>query len=94
MGQAATTTMGLRASDVTGQKVVRAPAVPAGFTVTQLVDRLIAKMGLSRNDTAGQPLRYQARLDREGRHLHGSETVGEALREGDSITLTPNIDAG
>lgn len=94
MGQAATTTVGLRASDVTGQKVVRAPAVPATFTVTQLVDRLIAKMGLSRNDAAGQPLSYQARLDREGRHLHGAETVGDALREGDSIVLTPNIDAG
>jgi hypothetical protein len=33
-------------------------------------------------------------LEREGRHLNGSETVGDALMEGDELTLTPNIDAG
>jgi hypothetical protein len=87
-------TLGLRVSDISGQKTVRAPAVPAGFTVGELVQRLIAKMGLSRNDVQGRPLNYQARLDREGRHLYGSETVGDALREDDEIVLTPNIDAG
>jgi len=86
--------MGLRASDVSGQKAVRASAVPADFTVGELVQRLIDKMGLARNDTEGRPLDYQARLDREGRHLHGGEVVGDALREDDEIVLTPNIDAG
>jgi hypothetical protein len=94
MGQTATRTLGLRASDVSGQKAVRAPAVPASFTVRELVDRLIAKMGLARNDVAGRPLDYQARLEREGRHLNGAETVGDALREDDALVLTPRIDAG
>jgi len=49
---------------------------------------------LPRNDGAGRPLVYHARLDREGRHLHGSETVGEALKPGDKVVLTPNIEAG
>ena len=55
---------------------------------------LLTGKGLAPNDTAGRPLHYQARLDREGRHLHGAETVGDALREDDEIVLTPNIDAG
>lgn len=94
MGQTATMTMGLRASDVSGQKAVRASEVPTTFTVSELVQRLIDKMGLARTDSGGYPLTYQARLDREGRHLHGTETVGDALREDDSIVLSPNIDAG
>jgi hypothetical protein len=94
MGQAAAMTLGLRVSDVSGQKAVRASAVPANFTVGELVQGLIAKMGLARNDVEGRPLNYQARLNREGRHLRGAETVGESLREDDEIVLTPNIDAG
>jgi hypothetical protein len=94
MATAAAMTLGLRVSDVTGQKTVRANAVPRSFTVSDLVQRLIRKMGLSSSDVEGRPLAYQARLDREGRHLHGTETVGDALREDDSIVLTPNIDAG
>jgi hypothetical protein len=33
-------------------------------------------------------------LEREGRHLRGAETVGDALLEDDEIVLTPDIDAG
>ena len=94
MGQAAVMTIGLRASDVSGQKSVRAPAVPTDYTVGELVQSLIAKMGLTRNDSEGRPLEYQARLEREGRHLRGAETVGDALREDDAIILTPDISAG
>lgn len=95
MEQAATmTTVALRVSDVSGQRSVRAPAVPTSFTIGELVQRLIAKIGLAGTDTQGRPLNYQARLEREGRHLHGAELVGEALAEDDEIVLTPNIDAG
>ena len=87
-------TVGLRVKDVTGQKVVRAPAVPASSTIREIVERLIARMGLSRNDVQGRPLQYQARLEREGRHLNGAETVGDALRDDDELTLAPAVDAG
>jgi hypothetical protein len=50
-------------------------------------------MELPRN-AAGRPVTYHARLDREGRHLHATETVGEALQPNDRIVLQPNIDAG
>ena len=94
MEQAAAMTLGVRATDVSGQKRVHAPAVPTNFTIGELTQGLLAKMGLARNDVEGRPLNYYARLEREGRHLNGSETVGESLREGDEIVLTPNIDAG
>jgi hypothetical protein len=94
MAMAAAMTLGLRVSDLSGQKTVRAPAVPKSLTISEFVQRVLAKMGISRNDVEGRPLAFQARLDREGRHLHGSETVGDALREDDEIVLTANIDAG
>jgi hypothetical protein len=94
MNATATMTLGLTVSDVSGQKHVRASAVPTHVTISELVQRLIAKLGLARTGCAGQPLEYHARLDREGRHLHGTETVGDALQEDDALVLTPDIDAG
>ena len=94
MAQAAAMTLGLRANDVTGQKSAHASAVPLGSTIGELVQGLLAKMGLARNDADGRPLQYYARLEREGRHLNGSELVGDSLQEDDELTLTPNIDAG
>jgi hypothetical protein len=94
MGQAAAMTLGLRVSDVSGQKAVRAKAVPINSTVGELVQGLLAKIGLPRNDVQGRPLAYQARLERESRHLNGSEVVGDVLLDDDELTLTPNIDAG
>ena len=94
MGDATAMSLGLRVSDVSGQKTVRASSIPVSATVGEIVDGLLAKMGLARIDAQGRPLNYYARLEREGRHLNGSETVGEALQEGDELTLTPNIDAG
>ena len=94
MTQTATLTMDLRVSDMTGQKNVKASAVPAHYTIAELVQRLIQKMGLAPTSSTGQPLAYHARLDREGRHLHGTETVGDALQSDDELVLTPDIDAG
>ena len=94
MAAAATMTVGIRVTDVTRQKTVRAPAVPASSTIREMVERLITKMGLSRNDVQGRPLQYQARLEREGRHLNGAEIVGDALVEDDELTISPSIDAG
>jgi hypothetical protein len=84
----------LQASDVSGQKLANAKSVPADSTVGELVQGLLVEMKLPRNDVAGRPLSYHARLEREGRHLHASEVVGDALQEQDRIVLQPNIDAG
>ena len=84
----------LKVSDVSGQKNVRAKAVAGHSTIGELVTGLLTKMGLARTDVEGRPLNYRARLDREGRHLHGSELVGDALKNDDLLVLQPNIDAG
>lgn len=94
MVEAATAALTLSVSDVSGQKRVRASAVPKRATVSELVHGLLARMRLPRNDVAGRPLTYRARLEREGRHLHPHEEVGEVLRDDDELVLQPNIDAG
>jgi hypothetical protein len=76
MAMAAAMTLGLRVSDLSGQKTVHAPAVPKQLTISEFVQRVLVKMGISRND------------------VEGSETIGDALLEDDTIVLTPNIDAG
>ena len=87
-------TITLHASDVSGQKHVKAGNVPVDSTVGELIDGLLAKMELPRNDANGAELTYHALLDRESRHLQGDETVSAALQDEDRIVLQPNIDAG
>lgn len=84
----------LEVSDVSGQKRRTVGNVPADCTVGELVQDLLAELHLPKADVGGRPLAYHARLDREGRHLNASEHVAEALRPGDKVTLTPNIEAG
>ena len=91
---AATMPLHLTAQDVTGQKKVKVSSVPAEATVRELVHGLLARMGLVRQDLAGQPLEYRARLEREGRHLNDSELVSDALQPDDEIVLQPKIIAG
>ncbi len=96
MSTAETAVLGidLEASDVSGQKRAAVRAVQPDATIGELVQGLLARMNLPRNDVSGRPLTWRARLDREGRHLLASERVGEALRPQDRIVLQPNIDAG
>ncbi|MGD0293336.1 MAG: hypothetical protein ABSB30_05735 [Terracidiphilus sp.] len=84
----------LEISDVSGQKVFSVTNAPANNTVGELVHEMLGKMDLPRNDASGAPLSYQARLEREGRHLNAAERIGDALERGDKLTLQPNIDAG
>ena len=89
------TGIALQVSDVSGQKVVNVTNVPGESTVGELVQSLLAKMQLPKNDVGGQPLTYHALLEREGRHLHASESLRDALQpSGDRVVLQPNIDAG
>ena len=85
---------GFEVSDVSGQKVISVSNVPADATVGELVQGVIGRMRLPANDPSGRPLTYHARLDREGRHLQGSERVADAVWPGDRVVLQPNVDAG
>lgn len=88
------TAMSITASDTSGQRVATVTRVPKEATVGELVDQLLAELGLPKQDSEGRPLSYQARLDREGRHLRETERIEESLRDQDHLVLNPNIDAG
>jgi hypothetical protein len=81
------------ASDVSGQRRFRG-RLPKDATVKEMIHGFVSDMRLPRNDTRGEPLVYHALLEREGRHLHSTETIGKALRANDKVVLQPNIDAG
>jgi hypothetical protein len=86
--------LALEIGDVSGQKVFAVSNAPADGTIGELLQEMLGKMNLPRNDAGGAPLTYQARLEREGRHLNASERIGDALERSDRLTLQPNIDAG
>jgi hypothetical protein len=88
------TKLSLRASDVTGQKSVNVRDVPTDHSLGEVLDGLLPRMNLNRLDRSGQPIQYDIRLDREGRHLHRTELVGDALQPDDHLTLHPRIMAG
>lgn len=94
MGTMETAGIALEATDVSGQKVVNVSHLQADATVGELIQGLLAQMNLPQNDVSGTPLTYHARLEREGRHLHASERVGDVLQTGDRVVLQPNINAG
>jgi hypothetical protein len=87
-------TLDISATDVTGQNVVNVNALDREMTVGELLEGLVPRMRLPQLANGGRPLTYHARLEREGRHLHATEIVGEALEEQDRIMLQPTIEAG
>jgi hypothetical protein len=94
MESATAMTLNLYASDVTKQKKVRLPDVSRDSTVRELVKGLVSKLRLVDKDQEGRPLQFRARLEREGRHLHDSELVNDALLPEDEVVLHPKINAG
>ncbi len=84
----------LTVSDVSGQKVTRVSRFPRSRTVGEFLSGILPRMELPEADSQGRPVIFRARLEREGRYLHPSEVVGEALLTDDRISLQPNIDAG
>lgn len=94
LAMAAPPDLNLTVSDVSGQKQHEVSKAPLDARVRDLIEGLLPQMRLPRADAQGRPLTYYARLEREGRHLHGSEILGEALQADDRLVLQPNIDAG
>ena len=90
----ASNTICVQATDVSGQKILGAPAVPVNLSVGALVETFLGEMRLAPRDPEGRPVIYRARSQRQGRLLLNSELVGEALEDQDQIVLQPNIEAG
>ena len=90
------TTMMIKASDVSGQKIseIKIMGESLKSTVGELIDDIVPRMKLPRNDSNGRPLNYQALLEREGRHLNSTELIEDVLRPEDELVLNPEIQAG
>ena len=86
--------LALNVESVSGHKKVRAAGIAPQMTVAELVEGLLAQMELPAVDPEGRPISYHVRSDREGRHLHATEIVGDVLQPDDGIVLQPNIQAG
>jgi hypothetical protein len=87
--------MRLEATDTTGQRLLELADAAVDVAVGSLLeDTIVPRMQLPRFDSTGRRLTYHALLDRESRHLHASEIVGEACLPNDRLVLQPDIDAG
>ncbi len=94
MSQATSIGLDLFASDASGQRKYSVRNFPRTATIRDLIKSLIPQMGLSSNDPDGRPLNYQAFTRDEHFHLRGSDTVGQALQDGEEISVLPDIMAG
>jgi hypothetical protein len=86
--------LNLQVADVSGQKLFQVSDIEPDDTVGVLLSRAVMEMNMPQTDVAGRPLVYHARLEREGRHLHPAERIGDAVSTDDRLTILPNIDAG
>ena len=87
-------TLDIHVRDVANQRPSVARGLRAELSIGDLVRRLSTRMNLPQKDAAGHPNVYHAYLEREARHLHAAETVGEVLQPDDQLVLTPDIQAG
>ncbi|MBP8128800.1 MAG: hypothetical protein KA184_04405 [Candidatus Hydrogenedentes bacterium] len=91
----ATDTVSVRISDMTRQRsfIGQIPRQASwGESLRGILDQL--GLNLPANPDAGEDVVWTGRLEREGRHLHASELVGDALHEGDEVTIQRDIQAG
>lgn len=86
----------IEVSDTTGSKVAEVSDIESDLMVPDFIDAMVQSLDLPRNDPAGNPVAYRARIDREGRHMDPSRSVREeGIQQHDRIRLEPdNIDAG
>lgn len=86
-------TMTLYVQDQSGQREYVARDVPCEASWGETLNSIVATMELPKNNPGGESV-WSGRLEREGRHIHTSEIVGDALEEGDRIVLQPEVNAG
>ncbi len=87
-------TLDIAVRDAMSQRPHIARGLRPDLSVGDFIRSLTTKMNLPKTDSSGQPNAYHAYLHREGRHLHATETVGDALLPDDEIVLQPDIQAG
>jgi len=86
-------TITLRVQDMSGQREYVARDVPKDASWGETMAGILATMSLPKNDPA-RPNVWSGHLEREGRHLHSSEIVGDSLVDNDKVVLQPEVNAG
>ena len=86
-------TLTLHVADMSGQREYVARNVSKDASWGETMGSILANMALPKNTPAG-PSAWSAHLERESRHLHASEIVGDALVDGDKVVLQPEVNAG
>jgi len=87
-------TISFLASDVSGQKKAIIDDVPLDATIGELIQSVIPKMDLPRNDIEGRTLTYHPLNETAGRHLQALEKIGDSIQYQDNVVFLPNVDAG
>ena len=91
-----TNTIRFEACDLSGQRFDISQA-PADASVGEVVQSLVRLLSLTQLDADGQPIAYEARLERggsEGVLLRPADRVGDVLKEADRVRVQPSIEAG
>ena len=94
MSEAVTAGLDFRVSDASGQRSYTIKGFSPGASVRDLIKVLIPKMGLNTQDSNGRPLDYQAFSKTESVHLRGTDRVGDVLKQGEEVSILPDIAAG
>ena len=84
----------LYVQDISGQREFVAKNVPVDASWGETMSTIVGNMSLPKNAPTGEEIVWTGRLNREGRHLHGSEINGETFQEGDRVVLQPEVNAG
>ena len=79
----------LYVQDTTGQRECLAD-VDTDATWGETMNSILVSMALPRNNPSTGTI-WAGRLEREGRHLHASEVVGQSLQDNDRIVLQPEL---
>ncbi len=86
-------TITLRVQDMSGQREFMARGVPKDASWGEIMPSILDNMSLPKNNPTG-PNVWLGHLEREGRHIHTSEIVGDSLQDGDKVVLQPEVNAG
>ena len=91
MGKAET--VSIRVGDMSGQRNVMTD-LPTDASWGEALNGILGKLSLPKNPAGEEPVVWTGRLEREGRHLHSSELVGDALQQDDEVVIQRDIQAG
>jgi len=86
-------TITVRVQDMSGQREFVAKGVRTDVSWGEAMNGILAGMSLPTNTPTSETV-LTGRLEREGRHLHDSEIVGDALCDQDLVRLEQEVSAG